>query len=138
MGLLESVAEEGEDDQSWEEEERVRQIEALIGQSAQLSAVSADVSAILRSKFVKRPPKGTGKRGGKDGDGAPPGQSAAGTNGDVEMNGGKGGKGKGRKCYECDQDGHIAAHCPIRIERIKAGGPERLPKGKGKGKGVLA
>ena len=120
MGFSEPAAEEGEEDQSWEEEERLRQIEALIGQSAQLSAVSADVSAILRSKFVKRPPKGTGKRGGKDGDGAPPGQSAAGTNGDVEMNGGKGGKGKGRKCYECDQDGHIAAHCPIRIERIKA------------------
>ena len=56
--------------------------------------------------------------------------------------GGKGGKGP-RKCYECDGEGHIASECPIRIERVKNGGPERLPKngdvnmdgagGKGKG-----
>ena len=66
LGFSEPAAEEGEDDQRWEEEEeRVRQIEALISQSAQLSAVSAGVSAILRSKFGKRPPKGTGKRGGQ-------------------------------------------------------------------------
>ena len=40
------------------------------------------------------------------------------------------GKGKGpRKCYECDSEGHIASECPIRLERVKNGGPERLPKG---------
>ena len=52
------------------------------------------------------------------------------------------GKGKGgpRKCFECDAEGHIASDCPIRAERIKNGGPERLDKpdvemGKGKGGG---
>ena len=56
------------------------------------------------------------------------------------------GKGKGgskglRKCYECDGEGHIAADCPVRAERVAAGGPERLDdpmginKAKGKGKG---
>ena len=40
------------------------------------------------------------------------------------------GKGKGpRKFYECDSEGHIASQCPIRLERVKNGGPERLPKG---------
>ena len=61
--------------------------------------------------------------------------------------GGKGGKGP-RKCFECDTEGHIASECPIRLERVKNGGPERLPRtpkggdvsmdgtgGKGKGKG---
>ena len=42
---------------------------------------------------------------------------------------GKGkGKGKPRKCYECDSDSHIVQDCPIRAERIAAGGPERLPR----------
>ena len=59
---------------------------------------------------------------------------------------GKGkGKGKARTCYECDSESHIARDCPVRAERVAAGGPERLPRspdvemnnagGKGKGKG---
>jgi hypothetical protein len=46
-----------------------------------------------------------------------------------------------RKCYECDGEGHIAAECPVRAERVAAGGPERLDdpmginKAKGKGQG---
>ena len=47
------------------------------------------------------------------------------------MKGKKGaGKGKGpRKCYECDSEGHIASESPMRLERVKNGGPERLPNG---------
>ena len=41
-------------------------------------------------------------------------------------------------CYECKGDDRIAAQCPIRLERVKNSGLERLPKGKGKGKGTLA
>ena len=59
---------------------------------------------------------------------------------------GKGkGKGKARTCYECDSEFHIARDCPVRAERVAAGGPERLPRspdvemnnagGKRKGKG---
>ena len=54
---------------------------------------------------------------------------------------GKGrGKGGPRKCFECDAEDHIASACPVRAERVKNGGPERLDKpdvemGKGKGSG---
>ena len=50
---------------------------------------------------------------------------------------GKGGKGKGkaRKCFECDEEGHIAADCPVRAERVKNGGPERLPRDARGGRG---
>ena len=38
---------------------------------------------------------------------------------------GKGkGKGKARTCYECDSEFHIARDCPVRAERVAAGGPE--------------
>ena len=58
-------------------------------------------------------------------------------NPDISMEKG-GGKGKGlRKCYECNEEGHIAAECPVRKARVAKGGPERMPKGKGKGKGTL-
>ena len=54
------------------------------------------------------------------------------------------GKGKGKAkgapkvCYECGAEGHIAADCSVRKERVAAGGPERLPAedvqmGNGKG-----
>ena len=39
----------------------------------------------------------------------------------------------GKKCYECNEPGHIANDCPIRKARVAAGGPERLKKGDGKG-----
>ena len=58
---------------------------------------------------------------------------------------GKGGKGAPKTCYECGVEGHIAADCSVRKERVAAGGPERLPsedvqmgkggKSGGKGKG---
>ena len=59
---------------------------------------------------------------------------------------GKGkGKGKAKTCYECGVEGHIAADCSVRKERVAAGGPERKPpedvqmgkgdKGGGNGKG---
>ena len=59
---------------------------------------------------------------------------------------GKGkGKGKVKTCYECGVEGHIAADCSVRKERVAAGGPERKPpedvqmgkgdKGGGNGKG---
>ena len=51
-------------------------------------------------------------------------------NPDISMEKG-GGKGKGlRKCYECNEEGHIASECPVRKARVAKGGPERLPKGK--------
>ena len=40
---------------------------------------------------------------------------------------GKGGKGAPKTCYECGVEGHIAADCSVRKERVAAGGPERLP-----------
>ena len=47
--------------------------------------------------------------------------------------GDKGGKGGGKKggprvCFECGAEDHLANACPVRIERVAAGGPERLPK----------
>ena len=49
----------------------------------------------------------------------------------IKLKGKKGAsKGKGpKKCYECDAQGHIASEFFIRLERVKNGGPERLPKG---------
>ena len=48
--------------------------------------------------------------------------------------GSEGKGGKGRKCFECDSENHIAANCPKRAARVAAGGPERLPRdGNGKG-----
>ena len=46
---------------------------------------------------------------------------------------GKGkGKSKGQKakrtCYECGSEEHLADKCKIRIDRVAAGGPERLDK----------
>ena len=133
LGVPEAGDGEGDEDTSWETE--VEQVEAILGQSPALSSVTAEISAILRNKFSKTP-KGKGKRGtpggGKGGGGA-----TGPSNPDANMEKG-GGKGKGpRKCYECNEEGHIAAECPIRKARVAKGGPERLPKGKGKGKGVL-
>ena len=56
--------------------------------------------------------------------------------GDVSMSkcGGKG----GRRHYECHEELHIGPECPIRKDRVSRGSPERMPKGKGKGKGMLA
>ena len=47
--------------------------------------------------------------------------------------GDKGGKGGGKKggprvCFECGAEDHLANACPVRFERVAAGGPERVPK----------
>ena len=48
------------------------------------------------------------------------------------------GKGKGkdqkskRTCYECGSEDHLADKCQIRIDRVLAGGPERLDDPMGK------
>ena len=60
--------------------------------------------------------KGGGKRGDKGGKGG----------GKGEKGGGK--KGGPRACFECGAEDHLANACPVRLERVAAGGPERLPK----------
>ena len=102
----------------------MEQLGALVEQFPQLSAVSAEISAIVRSKFGKKEGK---LGGGKGKDGAGKGKDGAGKGKDGV---GKG-KGKDRKCYECDATGHLAFECQVRKDRVAAGGPERLPKGKG-------
>ena len=108
MGYPDVGDDEGYENTSREAE--VQQVDAMLGQSAALSSVSAEVGAILRRRFVKTP-KGTGKRG-KGGAAADGGKGK----GDVNMDGGKGdkgGKGKGAR-FESDEEGHIAAECSIR------------------------
>ena len=51
--------------------------------------------------------------------------------------GGGNGRNGARRCYECNEEGHIGAECPSRKARVAQGGPERLLKGKGKAEGVL-
>ena len=60
--------------------------------------------------------KGGGKRGDKCGKGC----------GKGEKRGGK--KGGPRACFECGAEDHLANACPVRLERVAAGGPERLPR----------
>ena len=55
----------------------------------------------------------------------------------MDKGGGNAGKGP-RRCYECNEEGRIGAECHIRKDRVARCGPERLPKGKGKGKSMLA
>ena len=102
------------------------QLGALVEQYPQLSAVSAEINAIVRSKFGKKGGKfggGKGKGGvGKGNDGAGKGKDGVGK-----------GKGKDRKCYECDATGHLAFECQVRKRsRVAAGGPERIRKRKWK------
>ena len=81
-----------------------------------------------------------GKKGGESGGGNSQGDLAGYSGGKLggKTEGGKGkdgvgkGKGKDRKCFECDATGHLAFECQVRKDRVAAGGPERLPKGKGK------
>ena len=113
--------------------EFVEQFGALVEQFPQLNAVSAEISAIVKSKFGK---KGGAKSGGGKGagDSAESGGGKAGGGGKGKGGKGKDGKGTGkeRRCFECDGTDHLAAECPVRKSRVAAGGPERLPKGKGK------
>ncbi len=99
-----------------------------------MDEVKTTLLALVRSKFQNGP--GGGKAGkGKLGKGG---------------KFGKGGKGGGKpdgkamdvdepRCFECNEPmakcGHSARDCPVRKARVAAGGPERLPKGAGKGTG---
>ena len=83
----------------------------------------------MKGEFGKK----GGKAGGKNGEC----NSGGGGKGDGGGKGGKDGGGKGKKgrvCNDCGAKDHIAAECPQRKARIVGGGPERLPKGGGKGK----
>ena len=99
----------------------------------QLNVISGEINALVRNKFKG---KGFGKRGTKGG-GATPGKgpppAGGGGQADVTMGGTQGDTSK-KKCYECNEFGHIANDCPVRKARVAAGGPERLEK-KGTGKG---
>ena len=99
----------------------------------QLSAISGEINALVRSKFKG---KGFGKRG-KGERATPPGKgpqpAPTGGGGQADVNMGDAAKDNpGKKCYECNEYGHIANDCPVRKARVAAGGPERLAK-KGKG-----
>ena len=70
--------------------------------------------AVVKKVFKDNKSGGKGgKKGGKGG-------------GKGEKGGGK--KGGPRACFECGAEDHLANACPVRLERVAAGGPERLPK----------
>ena len=66
--------------------------------------------AVVKKDFLKA------KNGGK----------GAGKKGDKEAKGGK--KGKPRVCYKCGAEDHTTTTCLVRLKRVAAGGPERLPQ----------
>ena len=109
-------------------------IAAFLEHFPQLNAISGEINALVKNKFGKsnkgngKKGKATGKGGGDNGGGG--GKDDGGKDKDEKK-----GKGKGRKCFECDGDDHIARDCSIRKERVAKGGPERLPKGKGRDMG---
>ncbi len=91
-----------------------------------MGEVKETLLALVKSKFAKGKGKGKDKGKGKAG----------------KASGGSGGKATGMEvddpvCFECGESmrvcGHSAKDCPVRKARVAAGGPERLPKGAGKG-----
>ena len=89
-----------------------------------------EVLAVIKGKG-----KGKGKSKGKG-----KGNIFDGKGGPIPMDVDGGAKGTGKnKCYECGEDMHFVRDCPIRKQRIAAGGPAILPNnpnGGGKGKGT--
>ena len=137
LGLPEDGPQEDDADHTEPgEPEAVGQVAAFLEQFPQLNAVSAELHALVKGKFNKKGSKagGKGNGGGSGGDG---GKGEGGSKGDKGKNGNGGGKigKKGRTWYDCGSEEHIAAECPQRKARVAAGGPERLPKGGGKGAG---
>jgi len=90
-----------------------------------MTEVKATLLALVRDKHAKggkRKDKGGGRDKGRGGSGT--GSSTMEVDEPV--------------CFECGEPmktcGHSAKDCPIRVARVAAGGPARLPKGDGKGK----
>ena len=100
-----------------------------------LNSIQGEIMAMVKGKIKGKckgssPSKGKGKGTGKDyqaGDRNP-------SSSDVVM----GDASADKRCFECNElfskCGHLARDCPVRTARVAAGGPARLPKGKGKGK----
>ena len=94
-----------------------------------MNEVKATLMALVKSKFQKGPGGKGGKlgKGGKFGKGGKGGDKPDGKAMDVDE----------PRCFECNEPmakcGHSARDCPVRKARVAAGGPERLPKGAGKG-----
>ena len=98
------------------------------------SPLLAEIMALVKGNIHKKG-KGKGRNKGKGDD-----ATKAGKSNDVEMGASAGAEDK--KCFECGQPfsvcKHLARDCPVRQQRVAAGGPARLPKGGGKGKGKSA
>ena len=103
-------------------------IAAFLEHFPQLNAISGEINALVKNKFGKSN-KGNGKKGKSTGKGS----GDNGGDGGKDAKDDKKGKGKGRRCFECDSEEHIARDCPVRKDRVAKGGPERMPKGNGKG-----
>ena len=117
------------------EEQGAGEIAAFLEQFPQLNAISGEINALVKNKFGK---KGIGKKGKSTGKGGGDNGGGGGKDdGGKDAKDDKKGKGKGRKCFECDSEEHIARDCQVRKDRIAKGGPERLPKGNSKGRGMI-
>ena len=83
-----------------------------MGPEATQQLLKTDPSGALMAVVKKGlKEKKSGKSGGKKGN-----------------KGGKGGKKGGPPaCFESGAEDHLANACPVRLERVAAGGPERLP-----------
>ena len=122
-----------EDDEEWQSQENgdgeaQMDVESIMGEMKQT------LMALVKSRFDKKP-----KGGGKGRDGKQPGKGNARDGKDGGTKNPKAMDVDGPACYECGEPmakcGHSAKDCPIRKARVAAGGPERLPKGAGKGNG---
>ncbi len=121
LGIQEALIEEHEEPETASTDGMEDDMENIMGE------VKETLLALVKSKFQnQKRPKGGGKgKGGKTGKGK------------------DGIDGKGAMqvddpvCFECGEPmkicGHSAKDCPVRKARVAAGGPERVPKGGGKG-----
>ena len=94
----EAPAEEEEIEEGWEGVELSPETDQKVREADRTGALG--LLALVKEDFLKN------KKGGKKG-----------RKGDCKC-------GKGKACYECGAEGHIGADCPIRAQRVAAGGPE--------------